>query len=134
MSTNRPNILFIVMDSVRAANLSCYGYHRHTTPQIDRLATDGTLFEQAISEGCWTLPVHASVFTGLYPINHGVTISKAALPNDRPTLASILRDSGYQTACFSNNAYITDATGWTRGFSHVEDIWRSTHPRGIKRH
>lgn len=129
----RPNILLLVMDSVRAANLSCYGYQRPTTPNIDALAAQSTLFEQAISVGCWTLPVHASLFTGLYPLNHGVTVSKDALPENFPTLARRLKDLGYQTACFSNNAYISDATGLTQGFEVVEDIWRMINPRGIER-
>ncbi len=129
----RPNILFIVMDSVRASNLSCYGYHRPTTPNLDKFAAEGVLFEQAISEGCWTLPVHTSLFTGLYPSHHGVTISKSALPENVPTLASLLSDHGYQTCCFSNNAYISEASGLARGFQTMEDVWRIVNPRGIKR-
>ena len=73
----RPNILFIIMDSVRASNLSCYGYHRETTPNLDKFALQGAFFEQTISEGCWTLPVHASLFTGRFPINHGVNYLQA---------------------------------------------------------
>jgi len=129
----QPNIILLVMDSVRTANLSCYGYERATTPNIDRLATQGTLFEQAISVSCWTLPVHASLFTGLYPLNHGLTVSNDALPDNFPTLARRLKTLGYQTACFSNNPYISAATGLTQGFDTVEDIWRSTRPRGARR-
>ena len=129
----QPNIILLVMDSVRTANLSCYGYERATTPNIDRLATQGQLFEQAISVGCWTLPVHASLFTGLYPLNHGLTVSKDALPDHFPTLARRLKTLGYQTACFSNNPYISEATGLTQGFDTVEDIWRSLRPRGARR-
>lgn len=127
----RPNILLLVIDSVRAANVSCYGYERATTPNLDALARQGALFEQAISVGCWTLPVHASLFTGLYPLNHGVTLSKDALPADFPTLARRLADHGYQTACFSNNPYISGATGLTQGFDTVEDVWLASRPRGI---
>jgi len=129
----QPNIILLVMDSVRAANLSCYGYHHATTPNIHVLAVKGALFEQAISVSCWTLPVHASLFTGLYPLNHGVNISRAALPGNFSTLARRLKERGYQTACFSNNAYISEATGLTQGFDLVEDIWRITHPRGVER-
>jgi arylsulfatase A-like enzyme len=129
----QPNIILLMMDSVRAANLSCYGYHRATTPNIDALATQGTLFEQAISVGCWTLPVHVSLFTGLYPLNHGVTISKDALPPNFLTLARQLKELGYQTACFSNNAYISEANGLAQGFDTVEDVWRISHPRGTRR-
>ena len=129
----RPNILFVVMDSVRAANVSCFGYERATTPNLDALAQQGVLFEQAISVGCWTLPVHATIFTGLYPASHGLTVSKDALPDGFPTLARRLRELGYSTACFSNNPYVSDASGLTQGFDTVEDLWRLTRPRGTAR-
>lgn len=127
----RPNIVLVVLDSVRAANCSAYGYERSTTPHLDRLAAQGALFEEATSVGSWTLPVHASLFTGLYPSRHGVTISAEALSGDVPTLAERLTAAGYRTACFSNNAYISSASGMTRGFEHVDDIWRVTNPRGV---
>jgi arylsulfatase A-like enzyme len=129
----QPNIILLVMDSVRVANLSCYGYERPTTPHIDALAKQSTLYDQAISMGCWTLPVHASLFTGLYPLNHGITVSRDALPEGFPTLARQLKEFGYQTACFSNNAYISSATGLDQGFDTVEDIWRVSNPRGTER-
>jgi arylsulfatase A-like enzyme len=133
LMNKRPNILLIVMDSVRSSNLSCYGYHRPTTPNIDAFARQGTLFENTVSEGCWTLPVHTSLFTGLYALNHGVTISKSALPENHPTLAHRLREAGYQTCCLTSNAYISPNTGLTNGFDTVEEVWRITSPRGIKR-
>lgn len=129
----KSNIIILLMDSVRAANLSCYGYQRATTPQIDAIAAEGTLYEQAISVGCWTLPVHTSLFTGLYPLNHNVTISKAALPSHVPTLAQQLKAQGYQTASFSNNAYVSGITGLTQGFDRVEDLWQANNTRGIQR-
>lgn len=131
--SDRPNIILLVMDSARASNMSCYGYERPTTPNLDRLAQEGTLYEQAISLGCWTLPVHVSLFTGLYPLTHGVTISKNALPDGFPLLAGRLNDLGYETACFSNNAYVSDITNLTQQFHVVDDVWRTTNPRGIKR-
>ena len=131
--SKRPNIILLMMDSVRMANMSCYGYAEPTTPNIDALATQGTLYEQAISVGCWTLPVHASLFTGLYPISHGVTISKDALPDNFPTLARQLKEVGYQSVSFSNNAYVSEITNLTQGFDRVEDLWRLTNPRGTKR-
>ena len=127
----RPNIVCVVLDSVRAANCSVYGYSRATTPHLESLAQGGVLFEQATSVGSWTLPVHTSLFTGLYPVRHGVTVSAAGLATDVPTLAEQLAAAGYRTACFSNNAYISSASGLTRGFEHVDEIWRVTHPRGV---
>lgn len=130
---DRPNIILIVMDSARAANVSSYGYERTTTPNLDTLAREGALYEQAISTGCWTLPVHASLFTGLHAFKHGVNISKNAMPEEFPTLAGYLSDLGYDTACFSNNAYVSEITKLTRGFETVEDLWQVSNPRGIKR-
>jgi arylsulfatase A-like enzyme len=130
---HRPNLILLVLDSVRAANVSCYGYHRPTTPNLDRLAAEASLYEQAISVGCWTLPVHVSMFTGLYPYQHGVNISAATLSGQRPTLAGQLRSLGYQTACFSNNPYISQTTGLIAGFDTVEDMWQASRPRGIRR-
>ena len=128
--SGRPNILLLVLDSVRAANLSCYGYGRETTPRLDRLAAEGTLYGQAISTGCWTLPVHATLFTGLHAARHGLTVSRDALPDGVPTLARRLADAGYDTACFSNNPYISAATGLVQGFGTVDDLWRASRPRG----
>lgn len=132
-AAKQPNVILLVMDSVRAANLSCYGYARPTTPHIDALAREGTLYEKAISVGCWTLPVHATLFTGLYPLNHGVTISRDALPSSYPTLAAQLKAHGYRTACFSNNPYIGRATGLGTGFDTLEELWTAVRPRGHRR-
>jgi arylsulfatase A-like enzyme len=130
----RPNIVLLVLDSVRASNMSCYGYERQTTPHLDRLAAEeATLFEQAIAVGCWTLPVHASLFMGLYPSAHGVRLAKDALPEGSPTLARRLGEQGYRTACFSNNPYISESTGLTQGFDTVEELWRSTRLHGAER-
>ena len=130
---NKPNILLIVLDSARAANFSCYGYFRPTTPHLDKFAQEGVLFEQAIAEGCWSLPVHASLFTGLYPLCHGITTSKDALPEGFPTLARLLGDNGYQTSCFTNNAYISSHSGLIQGFDAVDEIWRLMQKRGVER-
>jgi len=129
----KSNVIILLMDSVRAANLSCYGYERQTTPQIDAIAAQGTLYEQAVSVGCWTLPVHTSLFTGLYPLNHNVTASKAALPGNFSTLAQQLKAHGYQTASFSNNAYVSNITGLTQGFDKVDDLWQANSTRGVQR-
>ncbi len=129
----KPNILFLMLDSVRRSNMSCYGYERATTPNIDEFASEATLFEQVASGGCWTLPVHTSLFTGLYQLNHGMTISKSALPKDYPTVARLLHDAGYETCCVTNNAYISDATGLTQGFDVVREVWREWSARGTQR-
>ncbi|RLE90074.1 MAG: hypothetical protein DRJ49_01075 [Thermoprotei archaeon] len=101
----RPNIILIVMDVQRASNLHCYGYERNTTPNIDRIAREGTLFLNCISPGVWTLPSHASMFTGKYIYGHGVGASYTYKPVERFTLTEILRASGYRTVGFCRNGH-----------------------------
>ena len=67
----RPNIIIFMMDTQGARNMSCYGYHRKTTPNIDAIAAEGVLFENHFVTSPWTLPVHASIFTGRYESGHG---------------------------------------------------------------
>ena len=70
-AAGKPNILWIVMDTARADHFSCYGYYRNTSPNIDRIASEGVLFENAIANAPWTLPSHASMFTGAFVSRHG---------------------------------------------------------------
>ena len=102
----QPDIIFIVLDTQRADRLGCYGRKKANTPNLDRFAAEGVLFEQAISPAQWTIPSHASMFTGLYPTAHQVTQSSQSLPAERPHLAELLRDSGYQTVAFCNNPLV----------------------------
>ena len=67
----RPNIVIFMMDTQSARNMSCYGYHRKTTPNIDQIAKEGALFLNHFVTSSWTLPVHASLFTGRYESGHG---------------------------------------------------------------
>ncbi|MBI4787791.1 MAG: sulfatase [Chloroflexi bacterium] len=113
---DRPNIILIVMDATRAQNLSCYGYARPTTPHLDRLAESGVLYEQAISPSGWSLPSHASLFTGLYASRHGAHDEHKYLDPEFPTIAELLRARGYHTLGFCDNLYVGPATGLDRGF------------------
>jgi uncharacterized sulfatase len=112
-----PDIIFIVLDTQRADRLGCYGHSRAITPNLDRFAGQGTLFEQAISPAQWTIPSHASLFTGLYPTAHGVTQSSQSLPAGQPHLVQILRRLGYHTIGFCNNPLVGVLNnGFKRGF------------------
>ena len=72
MSSSGPsNVLFVVLDTVRKDHLTPYGYDRPTTPNLAEFADEATVFESAVAPAPWTLPVHASMFTGLYPSQHG---------------------------------------------------------------
>ena len=90
----RPNIILISLDTLRADHLSAYGHHR-PTPNLDRFAGDGVLFENAYSQAPWTTASHMSLFSSLYPSVHRVT--HEALSDVEITLTQYLQKSGYQT-------------------------------------
>ncbi len=124
---NSPNILLIVLDTVRSRNLSLYGYHRKTTPHLEEFARKSVVFEQAISTAPWTLPAHISMFTGRLP--HEVSGNwESPLDDTYPTLAEVLTRHGYHTAGFvANTRYCSYEHGLNRGFIHYEDFrisWR----------
>jgi arylsulfatase A-like enzyme len=118
---NSPNVLLIVLDTVRADHLSLYGYGRATTPTLERLARRGIRFDEARATAPWTLPSHGSMFTGRWPHEVGdqwVT----PLKGNFPTLADHLGKRGYATAGFvANFGYCSAETGLARGFTHYED-------------
>lgn len=121
----RPNVLLITLDTVRAASLSLYGYARATTPNLDRFSKRGVVFEDAFSTAPWTLPSHASMFTGRWP--HELSADhQTPLDGAHPTLAEFLRDRGYATAGFvANLKYCGANTGLNRGFDRYEDYPRT---------
>ena len=99
----KPDIVLIVLDTLRADRMSCYGYARETTRFLDAFAEEATLFERAIVPGQWTIPSHASLFTGEYPTTHMTTQIYDTLGEDSVTLAELLREDGYKTVGFCNN-------------------------------
>lgn len=112
-----PDIVFIVLDTQRADRLGCFGNKRAFTPNLDRFAAGSVLFEQAVSPAQWTIPSHASMFTGHYPTTHGVTQSSHSLSPDLPHLVELLKDSGYETTGFCNNPLVGILNnGFKRGF------------------
>jgi len=115
-ATPRPHVVLIVMDTTAASHLSLYGYSRPTSPHLERIAAEGTVFRRAFSSAPWTLPSHASLFTGLYPLQHGAGFEHPHLNQGTLTLAEILRRRGYRTVGYSNNAWIGDNTGLHQGF------------------
>jgi len=117
--TEATPVILIVCDTLRADHLSCYGYLRETSPYLDAFAREAVLFENAISNETWTLPSHGTIFTGLYPKNHGLT-ANANLPESTVTLAEALRDAGYLTAGYTGFSF------WLypwRGFAHGFDLY-----------
>ncbi len=124
-----PNVLLIVIDTLRADHVSAYGYDRRTTPHIDRLAEEGVLYEECISASSWTLPAHASLFTGLYARDHRTTSENWTLEESFDTLAELLAEAGYHTGGFSNNVWTNDVSGLKRGFDTFREMWRQQPER-----
>ena len=129
-----PNVLVIVVDTLRADHLSAYGYSRPTSPNIDRLAGNGVLFENAIAPSSWSLPSHASLVTGRAVHEHGMG-NVQPMPwlgwgnaglRALPTVGEALQKQGYRTGAFSaNRIYFTSNVGLGRGFIHFEDYFDS---------
>ncbi len=113
---NAPNVILIVLDTVRADHLSLYGYKRKTTPFLDWLGMRSVVFERAYSASNWTIPSHASIFTGLLPAEHNCTYENLRLYSKLTTLAEKLRSLGYITLGYSNNQLINHTAGLTQGF------------------
>lgn len=114
----QPDIIFLVLDTQRADRLGCYGHNRPVSPHLDRFANEAVLFAQGISPAQWTIPAHASMFTGLYPTAHQVTQSHQSLGPERPHLAELLRSAGYETVAFCNNPLVGVLNnGFKRGFT-----------------
>ena len=122
-SSKRPNVLIIVWDTVRPDRLTPYGYELPTTPHLEEFARDSLLYERAVSPGMWTLPSHASLFTGLPASAHGVNSHHQWLDNRFRTLAEIFGDAGYATYAFSANAHMSAKANLVQGFETVEHPW-----------
>jgi len=124
MTTDRQNVLFVVLDTVRKDHLSVYGYDQPTSPTLETLAGEARVYEQAVTPAPWTLPSHASLFTGLYPSEHGATQEVPYLEG-ATTLAESLSAAGYATCCYSSNAWITPYTRLTDGFDDRDNFFRA---------
>ena len=115
-----PNVLVIVVDTLRADHLSGYGYSRQTSPNLDHVAQMGVLFDNAFAAASWTLPSHASLLTGRYPFEHGA--EKGPLDGRYPTIGESFRNRGYRTGAFSANSFFfCRRMGLGRGFVHFDD-------------
>lgn len=126
-----PNILLLILDTVRASSLSVYGHERATTPHLEELAEEGVVFDNAFSTAPWTLTSHVSLFTGRYPFETTATWT-TPLDETHPTLAQALANRGYLTAGFvANLLYTQSETGLARGFQRYEDFRVSVAEIGI---
>jgi arylsulfatase A-like enzyme len=123
----RPNVIILLLDTARAQNFSCYGYDRPTSPAVDALATEGVLYEQAISPGCWSLPAQVSLLTGMFPSKHGAHELHLAYAHAYPLLPEILHEAGYCTLGVSPNSWMSDEFGVTHGFDVYLKLWQCWH-------
>lgn len=113
----RTNVLLILVDTVTADHLGCYGYYRNTSPTIDSLAASGTIFMNCLAQSSWTLPGMASIYTGLSERSH-----RCGQYNDRlfgldlemPTVSTILQEQGYSTSGFVQSSFLGVISGWTK--------------------
>ncbi len=116
------NIIVFTIDTLRADHLECYGYDEVETPNINRLAKEGILFKYAIAQTPLTLPSHSSIFTGTYPLYHGVRDNGSFyLDENQITLAEVLKDRGYATAAFVAAFVLDSRWGLQQGFDHYYD-------------
>ena len=116
-SHNNYNLLFISIDTLRADRLGLYGYGRETSPNLDKFAKESVVFENMVSVSSWTLPTHVSMFTGLYPSSHGVSLpSKVQIGENTKTLAELLKEKGYRNFAFTGGGYVGPRYGFGRGF------------------
>jgi arylsulfatase A-like enzyme len=117
---SRPNVLIVLIDTLRADRLGVYGNDRGLTPFLDTLASQGTLFERAYAPSCWTVPSVSSLFTSRYPSQHHMVTFTSRLPESEVTLAERLRDAGWITGGFVANPNLQPEFGYGQGF----DEWR----------
>ena len=111
-----PSVILISLDTCRADHMSVYGYDRETTPFLEQLAEESAVYDHAIAASCWTLTSHMSMFTGLYPEQHGVLMNRLYLSAEVPTLAQRLEEEGYQTLAIYKEGWIHERFGFGRGF------------------
>lgn len=121
---SKPNVLIVVLDTLRYANCSCYGYDRRTTPTLERVAEEGRLYTNAVSPAPWTLPAHVSLFTGQFCYQHGVDGRSLNLGTEEVLLAELLAQAGYATVAVSSNTWISNNFGFDRGFHEFYKTWQ----------
>ncbi|MFQ6103264.1 MAG: sulfatase [Candidatus Glassbacteria bacterium] len=127
----RPNVIILVVDTLRADHLGCYGYHRNTSPNLDRLAERSVLFMDVTSQAPWTNPSIASLFTSLYPsAHHLLTLREGdnlrTLDEDIITLAEVMKSNGFATAAYTANPWLSAGSGIESGFDTYKNLPGST--------
>lgn len=133
---DRPNLLLISLDTLRADHVGTYGYHRPTTPNIDAFAEQAVVFEQAIAQSPWTTPSHFSILTGTYPHQNGSDDPVDAVPRRFPTtpmLSHLLRERGFFPVAFTGQGSISASFGFYQGFAFYREHRFRLEPNDIDR-
>jgi len=115
---NKPDILLYVVDALRSDHLSCYGYSRQTSPNLDSFAKNSSLFINCYANSSWTKSSAATILTGLLPENHKTMSRDSSLPRNLQTLAELLKDNGYYTIAFITNHNINEDFCFDQGFDN----------------
>lgn len=121
------NVVFVLIDTIRADRMGMYGYERDTTPFLDEIAARGVLFERHLAQSSWTKCSMASLWTGLYPPRTGVTRFNHALPDEAVMAAEVFRDNGFVTTGIYRNGWVSGYFGFDQGF----DTYMKPTPRGV---
>ena len=126
----RPNVLLYLCDTLRADRLSCYGYGKPTSPEIDAFAKDATLFEDCRAVTSWTKPSVASIVTSLYPTMHGCVEQRQVLAPEAETLAEVFRAAGWRTSAFVDNPFVSPEFGLGQGYDEYRYVRPSVPANG----
>jgi arylsulfatase A-like enzyme len=122
----RPDVVLIVIDTLRADHLELFGYARQTAPRLTAFANEGIHFERAYTAAPWTLPAMAALFTGIHPTALGVGDTPILLSPSVPSLPEALGELGYRTYGVVSNLFVARKFGFDRGFDH----WHEEHAQG----
>ncbi len=123
------NIILISIDTLRADHLGCYGYQRATSPAIDSLAEDGSLFWNTFSSSPWTLPAHVSLLTSLHCLHHQVNYEYDKMDNSIPTLADVLRQKYFYCSAYTGGGFVNSAYGFSKGFDSYGQSSQGIHQK-----
>jgi len=126
-----PNVFLVTIDTLRADHVHCYGDAQIKTPTLDALARDGILFQEAFTPIAITTPSHATILTGLWPSDHGVSDFGVPLSPEHPDLAELLKPQGYRTAAFIGSVILDSheiAPGFDRGFDYYDNFPQNLDP------
>ncbi len=110
------NVVFVLIDTLRADRLGAYGYERPTSPNIDALASRGVVFQNAMAQSSWTKTSMASIWTGTYPANNGIIRYNDVMPEEARMPAEVFREAGYRTAGIWRNGWVAPNFGFAQGF------------------